>query len=231
VEALASALHEAHRQGLVHGAIRPSRIFFDSHRPDAAPKLAGFGDVPVHHNYAALAPGTTEAGHVCYLSPEQTRGEGGLVAPATDVYALGALLFQLLTARPPFLGATVSDTVHQIRERQAPLPSDINPAVPPELDYICWKCLEKEPLRRYGSAQEVAADLHRFLAGTPVLSWPKRVIFWARCRPVAAGLIAVAALACLFLLSSNSKVRGLKTEVEALRKALAQASETPPAPE
>src|SRR5262249_23632975 len=113
----------------------------------------------------------------------------------------------------------VADTVHQLRERQPPVPSDLNPAVPFELDYICWKCLEKEPLRRYGSAREVAEDLHRFLAGTPVLSPVKRVVFWARHRPATAGLIAIAALACLFLLTSNSKVRSLRAEMEALQKA------------
>jgi serine/threonine protein kinase/Tfp pilus assembly protein PilF len=152
---------------------------------------------------------STEAfiGTPSYVAPEQAAGRTADVGPATDVYGLGAILYELLTGLPPFQGKTALDTLEQVRTRDPVLPTRVLANVPRELESICLKCLDKEPARRYASAHDLAEDLHRFLAGEPVRARPPspwgRAWKWTRRRPAAAALLAVLPAAVLALLALN----------------------------
>ena len=153
---------------------------------DAAgrPRVTDFGLAKNLAGDSTLTQTGAVMGSPCYMSPEQARGRNDLVGPASDVYSLGAILYELLTGRPPFRGKTPIETLSQAVNDEPPRPRSLNPGAPVDLETICLKCLEKEPVRRYPTARELEADLGRFLAGEPVQARPtsalRRTMSWFR---------------------------------------------------
>ena len=222
VEMVARAVHHAHEHGLVHRDLKPANILLQKSeiqnpkseiacRPevsdfgfrisDFTPKVTDFGLVKCLEGKAGPTQSGVILGTPSYMAPEQAAGGGREIGPATDVYALGAILYEMLTGRPPFLGATPLDTVHQVRY-QEPVPlRRLQPRAPRDLETVCLKCLAKDPPRRYVSAAALADDLERFLAGKPIQARPvgytERCWRWCRRRPAVAALAAALALAVL----------------------------------
>jgi tetratricopeptide (TPR) repeat protein/tRNA A-37 threonylcarbamoyl transferase component Bud32 len=190
VETLARAVHWAHQQGIVHRDLKPSNVLLTE---DGVPKIADFGLARRLSNDAGLTQTGLILGTPSYMAPEQASGNSKEAGPAADVYALGAVLYEMLTGRPPFLGRTPLDVLPQVLGMDPVAPSRLQPGVPADLETICLKCLAKEPHRRYRSAEELAEDLRRFRDGEPirarpVSSWEKGWR-WARRRPAVAGLL------------------------------------------
>jgi WD40 repeat protein len=203
VETLARAVHAAHRQQIVHRDLKPGNVLLTA---DGTPKITDFGLAR-----RLDAAGQTQTGSILgtpsYMAPEQAGAARGAVGPAADVYALGAVLYECLTGRPPFQAATPMDTVLQVLGDDPVPPSRLNSRLPRDLETVCLKCLQKEPKKRYASAEALAEDLRRFLAGEPILARPtgrvERAVKWARRRPAAAALVAVSLLAALALLGGG----------------------------
>ncbi len=174
---MARAVEEIHKAGLLHLDLKPSNILLDSPADGSweqmTPMIGDFGiarlqDDPIAtHNGAPAACGTPS-----YMAPEQITADRGATGPRADVYALGATLYHLLTARPPFLAATVTETYDQVCHRDPVSPRQLIPSVPRDLETICLKCLQKSPKDRYASAAALSEDLERFLAGQPIHARP-----------------------------------------------------------
>ena len=166
--ALAEAMQHAHQRNVVHRDLKPSNILIAT---NGAPKITDFGLA----KRLDLDHGRTRSGTVlgtpCYMSPEQATGTRE-VGPSADVYALGVILYEMLTGRVPFTGISTSDTLEQVRSQEPVAPRQMMPSVPRDLETICLKCLEKVPSQRYGSAQRLADDLRRYLHGDPVQARP-----------------------------------------------------------
>jgi hypothetical protein len=197
LEALAGAAQYAHERGVIHRDLKPANVLLTQ---QGQPKISDFGLA----KQLDAGPGETRTGAVLgtpsYMAPEQAAGKVKELGPRTDVYALGAILYELLTGRPPFRAASALDTLEQVRT-QDPVPvRRLQPKAPRDLETVCLKCLEKDPARRYATAGELADDLRRFLAGEPVrarrLGPAGRAWRWCRRHPVAAaaGLTAVLVL-------------------------------------
>lgn len=213
VRTLARAVHYAHERGVVHRDLKPANILLApiEHRSRGSsnalapglwidgeqtwmPKVADFGlakqlDVPVGNTQSDAVLGTP-----AYMAPEQAEGRSRHVGPAADVYALGVILYETLTGRPPHNAASPAETVLLLFNSEPPPPSRLQPRLPRDLETICLKCLQKDPRRRYATAEALAVDLERFLAGEPIaarpISWVEQLWKWSRRRPVAATLTA-----------------------------------------
>jgi serine/threonine protein kinase/mono/diheme cytochrome c family protein len=211
LETLARAIHHAHSRGVVHRDLKPANILLSGggvagswggEQPEdttsqphnlATPKVSDFGlakrlEADTDHTATGEVIGTPN-----YMAPEQAEGKTGAIGPACDVYALGAILYEALTGRPPFQAKTILETLRRVASEEARPPRRIRPAIPRDLEAVCLKCLEKHPGRRYPSAEALADDLRRFVTGIPVLAAPLtftgRVRKWSRRHPAWTALI------------------------------------------
>ena len=216
IEIMAEAMHYAHQQGIVHRDLKPANVLLEGRgdepehnetffclaprptTPVPNPKITDFGLAKRLDGEAAAGQSGEIVGTPSYMAPEQARDNGSAVGPATDVYALGAILYELLTGRPPFRGPTPFDTLLQVLHEDPVRPSDFRSDLPRDLETICLKCLAKDSGRRYPSAQALADDLARFRKGQPIKARPiglhERAWKWARRRPTSAALVSLVLL-------------------------------------
>lgn len=192
---VARAVHFAHQRGILHRDLKPTNILLDA---QDEPQLTDFGLAKLIEQETHVTQSAEVMGSASYMSPEQANGCSRQLTTATDVYSLGAVLYEMLTGRPPFQGETFMDTLHQVVERNPARPSESNPAVDRDLDTICLKCLEKLPAHRYASAEALAQDLEHWTAGETILARPsttwERTVKWARRKPAIAALLALVVL-------------------------------------
>jgi WD40 repeat protein/predicted Ser/Thr protein kinase len=195
LETLARAVHYAHDHGIVHRDLKPANVLLTA---DGIPKVADFGLAKCLGTGLAVTQTGDVLGTPSYMAPEQARGHGHDITPRTDVYALGAILYEILTGWAPFLGSSALDTLEQVLTQEPVPPCRRRQNVPRDLETICLKCLHKEPRKRYASALELAEDLRRFTAGEPIRARPvsswEKVVKWARRRPAVASLTAALVL-------------------------------------
>lgn len=188
---VASAVQYAHQRGVLHRDLKPSNILMD----DAGqPHLTDFGLAKVADSELALTPNTAVLGTPGYMSPEQAAN--GQCTIAADIYSLGAILYELLTGKPPFEGPTPLETLRRTKEDEPLNPRNANPAIHPDLATICLKCLEKNPLRRYATAAELGADLHRWLRREPIVARPANLLTRSQ-RWIERNRAGTAVIACL----------------------------------
>src|SRR5262249_44763172 len=219
LEPLARAIQYAHQHDIIHRDLKPSNILLTG---DGQPKICDFGVAKLlagsdFKTLSGMLVGSPE-----YMAPEQAEGNTA-VGPATDVYALGAILYEMLTGKPPFRGTSTLDTLNQVRQVEPVPPRRLQPKVPRDLETICLKCLAKEPRKRYATALSLAEDLRRFQPGEPITARPvngwERAAKWCRRRPAQAALAA--ALVAVTLLGVAGVVWQL-LRVEAAKEVVIQ---------
>jgi eukaryotic-like serine/threonine-protein kinase len=192
---VADAVEYAHARGIVHRDLKPQNILLSR---DGAPRVADFGLAKQLSGTSELTATGQILGTPNFMSPEQARGQSDAVGPLSDVYSLGAVLYCLLTGRPPFQAANVIETLRQVATQEPASPRLLNPAVDRDLETITLKCLQKEPANRYANARELADDLDNFLARRPILARPvgaaERIWRWCHRNPLAASLYTAVAM-------------------------------------
>jgi serine/threonine protein kinase len=198
VEKLARAMQAAHAASVIHRDLKPANVLL---LEDGTPKITDFGLAKKLDDAAGQTQTGAIMGTPSYMAPEQAQGRSKDIGTAADIYALGAMLYECMTGRPPFRAATVMDTLMQVIAEEPVPPSQLQPKVPCDLETICLKCLEKDPARRYESASSLADDLAHFLQGEPIraraVGRMERSWRWCRRNPAVAALLAVSALAAL----------------------------------
>jgi eukaryotic-like serine/threonine-protein kinase len=191
LKTIAEAIHYAHEQGILHRDLKPSNVLIDAHDQ---PRITDFGLAKRLDRETSLTLSGQMLGSPNFMPPEQATAKHGKVGGYSDVYALGGILYHLLTARPPFQADSLEIIVSQVLTAEPVSPRMLNPSVPRDLETICLKCLEKEPSRRYATAQAMADELGRFLRGEPIQARPasraEKVWRWCRRKPLVAGLVA-----------------------------------------
>jgi tetratricopeptide (TPR) repeat protein len=246
VEALARAMHYAHGQGIVHRDLKPANILFSAGEAGGAwggepatngsatspphpltpPKITDFG---LAKRIEEVDGGQTGTGSILgtptYMAPEQALGLNHAIGPPADIYALGAILYDLLTGRPPFKGSTALDTLQMVQTAEPVPPTRLQPKLPADLQTITLKCLEKDPGNRYATAGDLADDLRRFLDDEPITARPtpawERAWKWSKRRPTAAALAAVSALAVAGLVTGGFALAAVNAD----RRAVAERGE------
>ncbi len=236
VETIARAVGYLHAQGVCHLDLKPSNILLvgaqDASWGEVSPRISDFGIARLEGEPGTTATGANgPKGTPSYMAPEQVVALPGTIGPAADIYALGAVFFELLTGRPPFSGATTAETLDQVRHQDPVPPRQLNRRIPRDLETVCLKCLEKSPDRRYPTAEALAADLGLWLAGRPIrarrVSPINRGWRWCRRHRAVAGLLfawlltLAAGTVVLFLLLGMAEADRVHL-AEANRRAMAQ---------
>ena len=229
VKVTAEAIHYAHEQGVLHRDLKPSNVLIDE---NDQPRITDFGLAKQLKSGSDLTLSGQVLGSPSFMPPEQATGKRTEVGAHSDIYSLGAILYHLLTARPPFVAETLQGTLVQVVENEPLSPRALNARVPPDLETICLKCLEKSTARRYRTAQELADELGRFLRAEPIIARPirapERMWRWAKRNRVLASSMtaAVVFLTMLTLGSSIATWRILTAQkAERVQRELAQVRE------
>jgi len=235
VAVAARAIHCAHQHGILHRDLKPANILLDA---QCQPHITDFG---LSKNIKATSDMTLSGavlGTPAYMAPEQAAGRTREVSTAADVYSLGAILYELFTGQPPFQAGTVLEILRKVAEEEPVPPSTVNRRFDRDLETICLKCLEKEPRRRYGSAEALAEDIERWLGDEPILARPvsmaERGWKWARRRPAVAGLFAtifvalitITAVSTILSLRLAAQKGVIKQEAERARRESEKSRET-----
>jgi len=201
IRQLARAIQAAHQRGIIHRDLKPANVLMT---PEGTPKITDFGLAKDLSDIGQTRTGAI-LGTPSYMAPEQALGKTKDLGPATDVYALGAILYQLLTGLAPFRAESALRVLRLVEKEEPVPPRRLEAQVPRDLETICLKCLEKNPKRRYPSGEALAQELDRFLAGEPILARPtgplERLAKWARRRPERAALLLVSIVATITIAS------------------------------
>jgi WD40 repeat protein len=239
IEVLARAIHTVHRHGIIHRDLKPANILFtvdpweqSENREfrrlrsgeSLTPKITDFGVAKDVTSTRDLTQTGQAMGTPAYMAPEQAQGKANQVGPTTDVYALGAILYELLTGRAPFAAATSAEVFSRLLTEEPLSPARLVPKLARDLETICLKCLEKDPHQRYATALELAEDLHRYQVGRPIKARPIRFIErawrWCRRQPLAAASLAGVVILLVALITT------ILIYDAKLRQALAQSQQT-----
>lgn len=221
--AMAQAIHYAHSRGVLHRDLKPGNVIVDA---AGRPRIMDFGLAKELYLESSVTESNAVVGTPSYMSPEQAEGKTAEISQKSDVYSLGAVLYEAITGRPPFRAHNLSETLRQVIADAPALPRSVNPKVPRDLETICLKCLQKESGRRYHSAHELADELGRFLRNEPIrarpIGMPARAWRILRRNPVAAGstgaiatLLVVMAVAAVFARQSLLSANGLLAQTTA----------------
>ncbi len=232
VRELALAMREAHRRNIIHRDLKPANVLLT---PEGGPKITDFGlakrlDADSQQTHTGAIMGSPS-----YMAPEQAWGQTHQIGPLTDLYALGAILYEMLVGRPPFQGASVLETLELVRTQEPVPPTRLQPKIPADLETICLKCLQKDPAKRYEDASALAEDLQRFLEGRPILARPVGVVerLARSCRRnprvaslagVVAGLLITVATVSTYAAISLDRANG---RLEASNRAVSTAGRGP----
>jgi WD40 repeat protein len=207
---IARAVHHAHQRGVLHRDLKPSNILLDQ---QGEPHVADFGLAKVLGRDSGITVTESALGSPNYMAPEQASGHPTQLSVAADVYGLGAVLYELLTGQPPFQAATAVETMRRVVDEEVASPRQLNPAIDADLETICLKCLQKKPAARYDSAEALAADLERWLAGQPIHARPvgpvEQFTRWCRRQPALATALGLS-LVLLLVVVVGTAIAGVR---------------------